>query len=199
MKEFAGQIVDSLRRMDEMIQELLDSATFQSGERLRLRLEEFDLQDVAKEVCDQFTARHGPRFQLTGGKPRVWWDRAATQRALENVMGNAVKYGAPDTPIRVKIALVNERVMLSVHNEGEPIPPEQMESIFQVFRRADAAKEGDIEGWGIGLPYVRSVAESHGGSVAVDSAVSRGTTFVLDIPLDARPLQSALTLGGKPD
>ena len=114
-------------------------------------------------------------------------------------MGNAVKYGAPDTPIRVKIALVNERVMLSVHNEGEPIPPEQMESIFQVFRRADAAKEGDIEGWGIGLPYVRSVAESHGGSVAVDSAVSRGTTFVLDIPLDARPLQSALTLGGKPD
>jgi signal transduction histidine kinase len=199
MKEFADQIVDSLRRMDEMIQELLDSATFQSGERLRLRLEEFDLQDVAKEVCNQFTARHGPRFQLMGDKPWVWWDRAAAQRALENVMGNAVKYGAPDTPIRVKIALVNERVMLSVHNEGEPIPPEQMESIFQVFRRADAAKEGDIEGWGIGLPYVRSVAESHGGSVAVDSTVSRGTTFVLDIPLDARPLQSALTLGGKPD
>ncbi len=199
MKEFADQIVDSLRRMDEMIQELLDSATFQSGERLRLRLEEFDLQDVAKEVCDQFTARHGPRFQLMGDKPWVWWDRAAAQRALENVMGNAVKYGAPDTPIRVKIALVNERVMLSVHNEGEPIPPEQMESIFQVFRRADAAKEGNIEGWGIGLPYVRGVAESHGGSVVVDSAVSRGTTFVLDIPLDARPLQSALTLGGKPD
>jgi signal transduction histidine kinase len=134
-----------------------------------------------------------------GDKPWVWWDRAAAQRALENVMGNAVKYGAPDTPIRVKIALVNERVMLSVHNEGEPIPPDQMESIFQVFRRADPAKEANIEGWGIGLPYVRSVAESHGGSVVVDSAVSRGTTFVIDIPLDARPLQSALILGGKPD
>jgi signal transduction histidine kinase len=199
MKEFADQIVDNLRRMDEMIQELLDSAMFESGERLRLRLEEFDLQDVAKEVCDQFAARYGPRFQLTGDKPRVWWDRTATQRAMENVMGNAVKYGAPDTPITVKIALLGERVMLSVHNEGEPIPPEQMENIFQVFRRADAAKEGNIEGWGIGLPYVRSVAESHGGSVAVDSAVSRGTTFVIDIPLDARPLQSALTLGGKPD
>ena len=85
-------------------------------------------------------SRHGPRFQLTGGKPRVWWDRVATQRALENVMGNAVKYGAPDTPIRVKIDLVNERVMLSVHNEGEPIPLEQMESIFQVFRRARRCK-----------------------------------------------------------
>ena len=199
MKEFAGQIVESLRRMDEMIQELLDSATFQSGERLRLRLEEFDLQDVAKEVCDQFTVRHGSRFQLTGGKPRVWWDRVATQRALENVMGNALKYGAPDRPIRVKIDQVDDRVMLSVHNEGEPIPFEQMESIFQVFRRANAAKEGDIEGWGIGLPYVRSVAESHGGSVEVDSAVGRGTTFIIDIPLDPRPLQNALTLGGKPD
>ncbi len=61
-----------------MIQELLDLATFQSGERLRLRLEEFDLQDVAKEVCDQLTVRHGPRFQLMGDKPRVSWVRAAT-------------------------------------------------------------------------------------------------------------------------
>jgi signal transduction histidine kinase len=114
-------------------------------------------------------------------------------------MGNALKYGAPDSPIRVKIDQVDDRVMLSVHNEGEPIPFEQMESIFQVFRRANAAKEGDIEGWGIGLPYVRSVAESHGGSVEVDSAVGRGTTFIIDIPLDPRPLQNALTLGGKPD
>ena len=85
--------------------------------------------------------------------------------------------------------------MLSVHNEGEPIPPDQMESIFQLFVRAEAAKEGNKEGWGIGLPYVRSVAESHGGSVTVDSAAPRGTTFMMDIPRDARPFQDAPILG----
>jgi signal transduction histidine kinase len=199
IKEFAGLITDNLGRMDGMIQDLLDSATFQNGERLRLRLAEFDIRDVVKEVCDQFTATHGPRFQFVGNTARGWWDREAIKRAIENVIGNAVKYGAPDTPIRTKTDLQDERMILTVHNEGEPIPPEQTAYIFEVFRRAASAKDGKKEGWGIGLPYVRSVAESHGGSVAVDSSVDRGTTFTIDIPIDSRPYQDAPTLGRKLD
>ncbi|PTR16097.1 phospho-acceptor domain-containing protein [Nitrosospira sp. Nsp2] len=194
-KEFARKILDSLNQMDGMIQELLDSAALHSGERPRLHLEEFDLQEVIKEVCDQLTAEHGCRFQFMGNTVTVWWDRSAIRRALENMVGNALKYGTPDTPIRVNIALVIERTILSVHNEGEPIPPDEMESIFHVFIRAEAAKEGNKEGWGIGLPYVRSVAESHGGSVTVDSAAARGTTFIMDMPQDARPFQDAPILG----
>jgi signal transduction histidine kinase len=199
IKEFAGLITDNLGRMDGMIQDLLDSATFQNGERLRLRLAEFDIRDVVKEVCDQFTATHGPRFQFVGNTARGWWDREAIKRAIENVIGNAVKYGAPDTLIRTKTDSQDERMILTVHNEGEPIPPEQTAYIFEVFRRAASAKDGKKEGWGIGLPYVRSVAESHGGSVAVDSSVDRGTTFTIDIPIDSRPYQDAPTLGRKLD
>jgi signal transduction histidine kinase len=199
IKELAGQIVASLERMDGMIQNLLDSVRFQAGERLQLRLEEFDMQELGKEVCGQFTFVHGPRFQLIARSANVWWDREAIKRAMENLIGNALKYGAPDTPVRIKIEPVDGRVMVSVHNEGEPIPPEQTESLFQVFRRAGAAKEGNKEGWGIGLPYVRSVAESHGGSVTVDSEARRGTTFIIDMPADARPYQDAPTLEGKRD
>jgi signal transduction histidine kinase len=86
-------------------------------------------------------------------------------------------------------------MLLSVHNQGDPIPPDQVESVFQVFRRAKAAKEGNKQGWGIRMPYVRSVAESHGGSIDLDSAEERGTTFAIDIPLDSRPFQNAPTLG----
>ena len=64
IKEFAGRIIDNLNRMDGMIQDLLDSAKFQTGERLRLRLEEFDIQEVVKEVHDQFTLMHGPRLRV---------------------------------------------------------------------------------------------------------------------------------------
>jgi signal transduction histidine kinase len=116
-KEFAGKIFDSLKQMDGMIQELLDSAALQSGERLRLYLEEFDLQEVVKEVCDQVAAKQGPRFQFTGDTAKVWWDRAAIRRAMENMVGNALKYSTPDTPIRVNIASVDGRTMLSVHSE----------------------------------------------------------------------------------
>ncbi len=197
IKEFAEQITENLGRVDRMIQDLLDSITFQTGERLPLRLKELDIQEVAKEVCDQFTAVHGPRFRLIAKTVSGWWDRDAIRRALENMIGNALKYGAPDAPIRIKIDPIDERMLLSVHNEGEPVPPEQIECIFQVFRRAVAIKDSDKEGWGIGLPYVRSVAESHGGSVGVDSSAERGTTFLIDIPVDARPFQDAPTLGRK--
>lgn len=84
--------------------------------------------------------------------------------------------------------------MLSVHDEGASIPPDQIESVFQVFRRAAAAKQNPAQGWGSGLPHVRSVAESHGGSIGVDSAPERGTTFTIDILLDMRPFLDAPVL-----
>jgi K+-sensing histidine kinase KdpD len=118
------------------------------------------------------------------------------KRVLENLLDNALKYGEPEAAIRVRISYNHDRMLLSVHNEGDAIPQDELESIFQVFRRAEAAKEGEKRGWGIGLPYVRSVAESHGGSVQIDSAPGRGTTLGVDVPVDARPFQNAPTLGG---
>ena len=199
IKEFAEGIMSNLSRMDGMIRDLLDSIKFHMRERLHLRLEEFDIQEVLKEVLDNFTAIHGARFRRIDASIVGWWDREAIKRAMENIIGNAVKYGSPDAPVRIKIASQNERMLLSVHNEGESIAPEQIESIFQVFGRTEAAKKGNKEGWGIGLSYVRSVAESHGGSVAVDSSPYRGTTFTIDIPVDARPYQNALQPSQKPE
>ena len=190
----ARKIVENLNRIDHMVQDMLDTLVFQSGQRLSLHPSNFDIAEVVREVCETSAAIHGPRFEIEGGSIMGWWGREAIKRALENLIGNAVKYGSPDTPVRVAFQKYHERMLLSVHNQGEPIPADQVESVFQVFRRAKAAKEGDRQGWGIGLPYVRSVAESHGGSIDVDSAKERGTTFSMDIPIDSRPFQSAPTL-----
>lgn len=194
VKELAGRIIENLTRMDGMIQDLLDAVVFQAGERLRLHFEHFDIMNVAGEVRDQFTSIHGPRFQLTGETVNGYWDRNALKRAIENLVGNAAKYGASNSPIRIKISALHGRMIVDVHNEGEPIPPEQVAFVFQVFRRAASVIEGRHQGWGIGLPYVRSVAESHGGSVAIDSAPGRGTTFTIDLPVDSRPFKDAPTL-----
>jgi signal transduction histidine kinase len=192
----AKRIVDNSQRMDRMIQDLLDAAVFQSGERLRLHLDRCDILAIVRDVCDQLVEVYGQRFEIVGAPVEGWWDRDAMRRVVENLVGNALKYGKPDAPIRITMESQHARMLLTVHNEGEPIPAEQLETVFQVFRRAEEAKEGEKRGWGIGLPYVRSVAESHGGSVQLDSGAGRGTTLAVDIPVDARPYQNAPTLGG---
>jgi signal transduction histidine kinase len=188
---FAQKIIHNLDRMDQMIRELLDAVIFQHGERLKIHPVRLEMEEIIKQVCEQFESIHGPRFELQTTPVQGWWGKDELQRALENLIGNALKYGAPDKPIRIACLAEHGRVLLSVHNEGKPIPPEQIESVFQVFERAKAAKEGDASGWGIGLPYVRSVVESHGGSIDVDSSAERGTTFTIDIPVDARPFEHA--------
>lgn len=79
--------------------------------------------------------------------------------------------------------------MQTCHNEGPPIPVEEQHAVFEAFRRASNVKEGKKPGWGVGLPYVRAVVESHGGAIVLDSAMERGTTFTITVPLDSRPFQ----------
>lgn len=193
--DLAGRITANLGRMDEMIRELLDAAVFHAGERVTLHIEHFDMQALATELCDQFEAIHGPRFKLLAESVTGYWDRNALKRAIENLLGNAVKYGEPGGVITLKVESLHERMICSVHNTGMPMQAGEIESVFKVFQRAAAAREGDTQGWGIGLPYVRTVAESHGGSVSADSGAQRGTTFSIDVPVDSRPFRNAPTLG----
>lgn len=192
---FAHKISEHLGRIDKMIQDLLDTVVFQHGERLSLHPSNFDIMEVIQETTEQASDVHGPRFTVLGASVNGWWDRDAIRRTLENLTSNAIKYGAQGTPIGISAQEYDGRLLLSVHNQGHPIPQDQVESLFQVFRRAQAAKDGNQQGWGIGLPYVRRVAESHGGSIDVDSAEERGTTVSIDIPVDSRPFQNAPTLG----
>jgi signal transduction histidine kinase len=121
---FAKQIVANHERMDQMIQNLLDAVLFQRGERIPLHPSNFDMLEAVEEVCEQSKTVHGDRFQILGEPVHGWWEREAVKRALENLVGNAAKYGTPGTPIRVKIDSSDERVVISVHNEGDPIVEE---------------------------------------------------------------------------
>ncbi len=76
-----------------------------------------------------------------------------------------------------------------MRNQGKPIQPGEFEAIFQQLVRSKDAAESPAGSPGIGLPYVRTVAESHGGSALVFSDADAGTVFVIDVPVDARPFQ----------
>jgi signal transduction histidine kinase len=188
-KERAGTMLKNTGRMDEIIQALLVVMAVQGGSRLALNLFNFDLLELVKFVVAEAEIAHGPRFHITGDSVEVIWSHEDVHQALENLIGNAVKYVAPNTRISIKLDRVGERLLMSVHNEGNPIPPDECESIFEIFQRVRASRQSNKEGWGIGLPFIRAVAKSHGGSCWVDSSLERGTTLFVDLPVDARPFQ----------
>lgn len=115
------------------------------------------------------------------------WSEDELYRALWNLVTNAVKYGAPDQPITIGVRRIDDRARLTVHNVGAPIPPADQAHIFDPYARGPSADAGRGAGWGLGLTLVRGVAEAHGGTVSVASERDAGTTFTIDVPLDARP------------
>ena len=136
----------------------------------------------------------GERIVLVAPAPvRGYVAPDALGRGVENLTSNALKYGARARPITITVGQTHGRGSVSVHNYGPVIPAEKRETLFRAFQRlADAEKSGK-SGWGLGLAQVRAVAEAHGGSIGVDSLPDRGTTFTIDIPLDARPYQESPT------
>lgn len=181
--ELAHKIGQYSKRLDTMIVELLDTLSYHRGQQLPLRLSEFDIMPLAHTVCSQVNLQHADKCVVAGVPAVGWWCENYLRRALENLLGNAVKYG-DDGQITVLIETGHERMRASVHNSGQPIAPEQVCRIFDYLRREN---QKAAPGWGIGLPFVQSVAESHGGSVTVDSSADTGTTFTIDLPLDCRP------------
>lgn len=191
--EWAGRIVKNGQRMAEMLKELLDALAIQSGDRLPLALSQFDMLALVESVAQRARDYQGADVRVDGVAVNGWWSHAALERALENLLNNAQKYGDTGAPIDVHLRVDNERAVISVRNHGEPIPPGEFEAIFQQFVRSkkDAA-ESTTGSWGLGLPYVRTVAQSHGGSALVFSDADRGTVFVIDVPVDARPYQEGI-------
>jgi signal transduction histidine kinase len=187
--QWAGRIVKNGERMGAMLNELLDALSIQSGDRQALTLKAFDLMALARSVTDRAREYQGADVRLDGKSVTGWWSEAALERALENLLNNAQKYGDADKPIEVNVADSNGRAIISVRNQGKPIPPGELDAIFQQFVRSSDAGESSTASWGLGLPYVRSVAQGHGGSAVVYSDANAGTTFVIDIPVDARPFQ----------
>ncbi len=189
--ELANRVIQNHKRMERMIQDLLDTALVRSGGRLRLEIHECDMLHLIEDCLSQAIMCYGDRFVLDGSSCVGFWDTDTLKRAFENLIGNAIKYGDPRKAILVAVHSNPGRVVVSFHNEGSVVPLEDQAGIFQMYRRTRAAKY-NFQGWGVGLALVRGVAESHGGTVQLESSEERGTTFTLDLPLDARPFTDTL-------
>ena len=188
--QWAGRIVDNIGRVDRMVQDLLNAMRVQAGAQVPLELAAADLVEVVRQTLDRIQLDDRERLVLAApAAMRGYFAADVLQRALENLIDNAVKYGAPARPITITVNETHGRAIIAVHNHGTHVPAEQRETLFRAFQRLTDAESSGKKGWGLGLAQVRAAAEAHGGSIGVDSLPEHGTTFTIDIPLDARPFQ----------
>ncbi|HOF38538.1 MAG TPA: cache domain-containing protein [Candidatus Hydrogenedentes bacterium] len=102
--------------------------------------------------------------------------------ALENLVGNAIKYGREGARIVIAARMVGNWAEVSVWNDGPPIPPDQLNSLFEKFWRCDSDTVSSRRGAGLGLFLVKHIVDLHAGQVAVESSEEKGTRFILRFP-----------------
>jgi signal transduction histidine kinase len=172
----------SLDRLDKMIMDLLDASRMKAGLKLHLELQkDCDLNWVIREVAADLNISFDNKILVKSKEPCLGnWNEGGLRRLVENLASNAIKYGEPGTPVTLSLSESSGMAVLSVHNEGEPIPQDEIPILFQQFRRARGAERK--LGWGLGLVVVKGMADAHHGTVEVISAKGAGTTFLVKLP-----------------
>lgn len=184
INKFASRIIENVERTDMMIRDLLDSLRLKSGEGITLNKEVCILNALVESLVEELTHIYGQRFQVEMTEMiKGEWDKQAIRRTIDNLLTNAIKYGDPEKTITIKLFKETRFDCISVHNEGEPMNPEEMPNLFLPFMRMKKAKESGQRGWGLGLNLVMGFVDAHGGTVIVDSGADRGTTFTVKLPV----------------
>ncbi len=189
------RIIHSAQYADSMIQSLLDVSRMRSGKPLPIELKMSDLGVLVAKALEEITSvsHHRVVFQAHEAIEGAW-GATGIRRVLENLVTNAVKYGAPESPITVSLHRVDQDAVLSVHNLGKAIPVEDQARLFDPFQQAARVVDGSVRGWGLGLAIVKGITDAHGGSVRVESNESSGTTFFVKFPIRVLAERPGLTL-----
>ena len=185
-------IENSVKKMRTMIDDLLDLAQLQAGQKL-----EFDTSDenfvtlVERVVQEQqaTTIKHTLLFQTTVSELPVSIDETRVERVVGNLLNNAIKYSPVGGEITIRLFQeYSENVdwaVLALQDQGIGIPAADLPHIFEPFRRADNSK-GKIQGTGVGLTSAAQIIEQHAGTITVESEEGVGTLFTIRIPLLSR-------------
>lgn len=186
LQALARRITLAVDRANGMIGDFLDARRLESGMAVPVQLASCDLHEVLQPAIEEMNLIHRGRCRYRGQAGTVGiWDRVALRRAVDNLVNNALKYGAADGEVSVSVEDLGGSVSISVHNAGNPIPAVDLDTLFTWNRRTESALQSGQTGWGLGLVLVKGVAEAHGGSVKAESSAESGTTFSIFLPKHA--------------
>ncbi len=190
------RIRGSVARMTAFIEELLELVRRQADPSLVLTRARVDLSDLVRGVVVEASQlAHGQEVDVEADGPVVGdWDATRIERAVSNLIGNAIKYNRQDGKVIVRVGTEDTSAgswaIVSVIDEGIGVPDADRARIFERFTRG-ANVAGRISGSGVGLAIVRQVVEQHGGTIELSSVEGRGSTFTMRLPLAGVPVAAA--------
>jgi signal transduction histidine kinase len=188
-REFLNIIRNESQRLSRMIDTFLAVTHLERADRQGVLKIPLKLDDVVRDtVTNLQPVARKKRIRLVEQAaqtrlPPVAADKSLITQAVNNLVGNAIKYSPERTTVTVTTILEADTVRISVEDRGYGIPPEAIDRVWEKFYRvARDGQEKDEESTGLGLSFVREVVEQHGGTVELESEVGRGSKFSFTLP-----------------
>lgn len=183
-----GETIDVIarqaERMTSLISQLLTISRMDRNAQ-RVCFEEFDLSELVEIVCDEQIEIQEENITLKLNEEKhvnIFADKSLMARLLINLISNAYKYGKDGGTVEVSLKRTENCAVISVSDDGIGISEENINKIWDRFYRADTSRTDD-SGLGLGLSMVKQIAQAHGGTAEVSSALGKGTTFIVKIPI----------------
>jgi len=170
-------------RMQEMIGALLDFTRARFLGKVPVSPLPADMAEIAHGVVDELRVvwpDHDIQLQVHGDA-HGRWDPGRMGQVISNLVGNAITYGDPNTPVRVSVDGTGDEMVVKVSNHGAPIPADLMPVLFEPFRRG-VPEDRSPRGLGLGLYIVQQIVLAHDGTIDVASTAQEGTTFIVRLP-----------------
>ena len=189
-------INDESERLGRLINDLLDLSRIEAGS-VQWRDGEVSLNTVIQSSLDAILPlmqkkRLELRTSIAEPLPPLFGDHDRLVQVMNNLLSNAIKFTPPGGIITVEARQEASRLLVSVQDTGEGIPADEIEAIFDKFRRSQDQVLNQTEGTGLGLTIARQIVEHHGGTIRASSTYGAGTTMIVTLPLKDRDVTSVI-------
>jgi two-component system phosphate regulon sensor histidine kinase PhoR len=183
-QRFLSIIGKNASRMHGLVDDILELTAIEGG-NVQLRRTPVKLKDLVGEVfgtlSDKAAEQHIQLVNDVDAAVVVHADARRLERMLTNLVDNGIKFGGDDATVRIRYESAS-RDKIIVEDDGEGIPSQHLERLFERFYRVDRARSRDMGGTGLGLAIVKHLALLHGGEVTVTSELGKGTSFTIHLP-----------------
>lgn len=181
-------IEDENKRLGTIVQNVLQSALWDKGD-FELKKEEIEIHKLIKNVAEKteiFVREKNGKIilNLNAAKSIIAGDRVHLTNVMFNLLDNAIKYTTLEPEIIISTGIEEGELKISVQDNGIGISKENQEKIFEKLYRVPTGNIHNVKGFGLGLNYVKTIIEKHGGSVKVESELGNGSIFRILLPLE---------------
>ncbi len=189
MSYFSTIIKEENQRMNRQVETILKASQLEKQEA-EVNLKPIHIQEIIKEVADNFTLQLEEKkgridLSLDAANDLVDTDEVHFSNLINNLVDNAVKYAREDVPpiIRLSTHSNSKNFTIRIEDNGIGMSKETLKRIFERFYRAHTGNIHNVKGFGLGLSYVETMVEAHGGQIKAESTLGKGSTFTIELPL----------------